>query len=47
MVIINPFICPNCKQELQPEVVGVIMENTELIRVCKFCGDKVKIVELK
>ena len=43
-MILNPFKCPKCDNELQPENVGVKFgPNGELIRVCGFCGDEVEV----
>jgi transcription elongation factor Elf1 len=46
-MILNPFKCPKCKNPLQPEDVGVKVENGKLIRICKYCGDEFKIEETK
>jgi len=45
-MIINPIICKNCKNELQPEDLKVGVENGELIRICGFCGEKTKVEKL-
>lgn len=42
-MILNPFICENCKEELQPEDIFVSIENNNLVRICGFCGNKVKV----
>ena len=43
-MILNPFNCENCNEELQPEDIGVAIDDKgDLIRVCLFCGNKVKI----
>jgi len=46
-MIINPIICPSCREELQPEDIKVGVEDGELIRICGFCGDKTKVEDLK
>jgi len=44
MTILNPFLCENCEEELQPKNIKVgIDEEGNLIRICGFCGNKVKI----
>jgi hypothetical protein len=41
-MIMNPFSCENCKEELQPENIGVnVNEKGELVRICLFCGNEV------
>lgn len=38
-MILNPFKCEECGEELQPEDIQVgISENNELMRKCRFCG---------
>lgn len=42
MTIINPFKCPECDMELQPEDILVGTDaNNNLIRKCGFCGDEI------
>jgi hypothetical protein len=41
--ILNPFSCEKCGRELQPENIGVAVEHGNLIRICLFCGNKVKV----
>lgn len=41
-MILNPFKCEKCKNELQPEDIGIkTNDNKDLIRVCLFCGNEV------
>jgi hypothetical protein len=41
-MIMNPFSCENCKRELQPENLGInVNEEGELVRICMFCGNEV------
>jgi len=43
-MILNPFCCPNCKRELQPEDLGMKTDDEgNLVRVCMFCNDEVVI----
>lgn len=43
-MILNPFKCEKCKRELQPENLGVdVDDGGELIRICGFCGNKVEV----
>ena len=42
-MILNPFCCPNCKRELQPEDLGVKLDGEKLIRICLFCNDEVEV----
>lgn len=42
-MILNPIVCEKCKRGLQPDMLGVKMEDGDLIRVCGFCGDEVKV----
>ena len=42
-MILNPIICEKCGRELQPDMLGVNMRDGDLIRVCGFCGDEVKV----
>ena len=42
-MIINPFRCDNCIEELQPEDIGVTLKEGELVRVCLFCGNTIKL----
>ncbi len=46
-MILNPFKCENCGRELQPENIGIKVENDDLIRICVFCGNEVKVEEKK
>lgn len=43
MTILNPFECENCKRKLQPEDIFVSIENGKLVRICRFCENKVEI----
>jgi len=46
-MILNPFKCEACKEELQPEDILLdTNRNGELIRVCKFCYNEVKIEQV-
>ena len=48
-MIINPIICENCGEELQPENCGVEIEpiTNHILRVCGFCGNKVDVEEME
>lgn len=41
-MILNPIKCEICKREIQPEDIGLkIDEKNQLIRVCLYCGSEV------
>lgn len=42
-MILNPIICKKCNNGLQPDMIGVKIENGDLVRVCGFCGHEVKV----
>ncbi len=43
-MIINPFKCENCNQELQPaDILVGTNDKGNLIRVCKFCDNEVEV----
>jgi|WetSurMetagenome_2_1015567.scaffolds.fasta_scaffold10513_13 hypothetical protein len=43
-MIINPFKCENCNNDLQPEdILITTFTDGELYRTCRFCGDKIKV----
>ena len=47
-MILNPFKCEKCGKELQPEDIGIKVNDEDsesLIRICMFCGNEVKIQE--
>jgi hypothetical protein len=44
-MIINPIICEKCNIELQPEHICVDVEDGNLVRVCAYCGNRIKITE--
>jgi transcription elongation factor Elf1 len=46
-MILYAFKCKNCNEELQIEDFSVKIENGELVRICRFCKNKVKIEEVK
>jgi len=47
-MILNPIICKECGNELQPEDVGIrFSDNNDLVRVCCFCDDEVIITDAK
>lgn len=37
------FKCSRCKSALRIEDIKVKLEKGELIRICRYCGNKVKI----
>jgi len=45
-MILNPFKCENCKEELQPEdiMVGITKEG-DVARICGFCGNQINIMK--
>ena len=43
-MILNPFKCEGCGEELQPENILVKTTPDELIRVCGFCGHEVEVI---
>lgn len=43
----NLIKCEKCNNELQPEDIGIGIEQGNLIRVCCYCGNKVNIEEKK
>ena len=45
-MIINPLKCEHCDEELQPEDIMICIEDGDLIRVCRFCGNKVSVEDL-
>ena len=42
-MILNPFKCENCGEELQPDKIGVDFRGTDLIRICGFCFHEIKL----
>ena len=40
-MILNPFKCENCKEELQPDMIGIETIDGKLVRVCMFCGNEI------
>lgn len=42
-MILNPFKCEKCQEPLQPNDIGIKVESDDLIRVCGFCGNEVKV----
>ena len=40
-MILNPFKCEKCENELQPEDILVGTDKDNLIRKCGFCGNEV------
>ena len=41
MVILNPFKCKKCGQELQPENILLNTDGKDLISKCGFCGEEI------
>ena len=45
-MILNPFRCEKCKEELQPEDIMVgVDKDGNLGRICGFCGNQIIIKE--
>ena len=42
-MILNPFKCESCDEELQPENIGINFTKGVLVRVCLFCGNQVSV----
>jgi len=47
-MIINPFKCENCGEELQPNDLQLGLNNKmELMAFCIFCGESIKVPDKK
>ena len=44
-MILNPFKCQNCGEELQPEDILLNIDEDHLISICGFCGGVLNVID--